>query len=312
MKTITPHLWYATQAEEAARFYTGAFGSSPPGRVLRHDAASAAASGQPEGSVLTIEFELGGHPLVGLNGGPEFSFTPAVSLFVSCESREEIDRLYEHLSAGGSDLMPLRRYPFSERYVWFADRYGLSWQLNLAPATQKISPALMFVGAQHGRAEEAMRFYTSLFENSSVDRVERYGPEDADPAGGTVKYAEFTLDGQLFRAMDSSFDHDFTFNEALSFQIACEDQEAVDHFWDALTEGGAEGPCGWLEDVYGVSWQVVPAILSEMLQDGDPEKARRVSRAVFEMKKPEIGRLEAAYAGEGGETGPGSTTREER
>lgn len=312
MQKITPCLWFDTQGEEAARFYVDAFEDSTLGPVTRYDEVSAEASGRPEGSVMTVSFELEGLGLVALNGGPQFQLTPAISFFVSCDTADEIDELFATLSDGGSILMPFQEYPFSPKYCWLNDRYGVSWQLDLAPSEQKITPSLMFVGEQHGKAEEAMLRYTSLFENSGVDTVARYGPQDPDPAEGTVKYAEFTLAGQRLRAMDSSFDHDFTFNEALSFQIACEDQEAVDHFWDALTEGGAEGPCGWLEDVYGVSWQVVPAILSEMLQDGDPEKARRVSRAVFEMKKPEIGRLEAAYAGEGGETGPGSTTREER
>lgn len=297
MQKITPHLWFDQEAEEAAGFYTSAFESSELGRITRYDEASAEASGQPEGSVLTVEFELEGQPFVGLNGGPQFQFTPAASFFVSCETREEIDRLYETLSEGGADLMPLQKYPFSERYGWFTDRYGLSWQLNLAPAEQKITPSLMFVGEQHGKAEEAMRFYASLFEGSSVDRVERYGPEDADPAEGTVKYAEFTLAGQRFRAMDSSFDHDFGFTEAVSFLVPCEDQDGVDHFWDAFTEDGEESRCGWLKDRYGVSWQIVPTVLLEMLQDEDAEKAERVMRAMLRMQKIDVGELRAAYDG---------------
>lgn len=297
MKTITPHLWFDARAEEAARFYASAFEGSEVGPILRYDEAAAQASGQPEDSVLTIDFELHGHPFVGLNGGPQFRFTPAVSFFVSCHDREEIDRLHGTLSGGGSELMPLQEYPFSERYGWLMDRYGLSWQLNLAPYAHKITPSLMFTGERHGRAEEAMRFYASLFEDSSVDTIERYGPGDPDPAEGTVKYAEFTLAGQGFRAMDRSLAHDFTFNEAVSFLVPCEDQDEVDHFWKAFTEEGEESRCGWLKDPYGVSWQIAPTVLLEMLRDDDPERAGRVMRAMLGMTKIEIPALEAAYEG---------------
>lgn len=297
MQEITPHLWFDGQAEEAAHFYASAFENSEIGRVLHYDEASAEASGQPEGSVLTIEFRLDGHPFVGLNGGPQFHFTPAISFFVSCDTRAEIDALYETLSDGGGMIMPLQEYPFSERYCWLSDRYGVSWQLNLAAREQKITPSLMFVGEQQGKAEDAMRFYTSVFADSSVETIARYGPDDADPAEGTVKYAEFTLGGQRFRAMDSSLDHDFTFTEAVSFLVPCEDQEEVDYFWEAFTSDGEESQCGWLKDRYGVSWQIEPTVLLEMLQDDDPERAERVMRAMLQMRKIEIGTLREAFAG---------------
>lgn len=297
MSDIMPCLWFDTQGQEAAEFYVSVFENSRVGTVMRFDEASAEASGQPEGSVLTVEFELDGHDFMALNGGPNFNFTPAVSFFVSCDSADEIDELFETLSDGGAVLMPLQEYPFSERYGWLSDRYGVSWQLNLAPSQEKITPSLMFVGEQHGKAEEAMRLYTSLFENSGVGTIARYGPDDPDPAEGTVKYAEFSLDGQQFRAMDSSLQHDFGFTEAISLHVSCGNQDEVDHFWEGLTEAGEEGRCGWLKDEYGVSWQIVPTVLNEMLQDEDAERAGRVMRAMLPMKKLDIRRLEEAYEG---------------
>lgn len=295
MPPITPWLWFDTRAEEAAELYTSAFENATLRSVSHYTEASAEASGRPEGSVMTAEFELEGLGFVALNGGPRFRFTPAVSFFVSCGSVDEIDGLYETLGDGGEVLMPLQEYPFSERYAWIADRYGVSWQLNLARSEQKITPALLFVGERHGKAEEAMRFYTSLFERSSVDTIERYGPDDPDPAEGAVKYAEFTLDEQRFRAMESSLSHGFTFTEAVSFLVSCRDQDEVDRFWRALGEGGEEQQCGWLKDRYGVSWQIVPTVLPGMLQDEDAERAERVMRVMLEMKKIDIGRLEEAY-----------------
>lgn len=297
MQGITPHLWFPNEAEEAARFYVGVFESSTIGAVLRYDEAAAEASGQPEGSVLTASFELHGHDFVALNGGPQFRFTPAVSFFVSCDTPDEIDRLFTKLSDGGAVLMPLQKYPFSERYGWANDRYGVSWQLNLAPSEQKITPSLMFVGEQAGKAEEAMELYTSLFEDSGVNRIERYGPDDPDPAEGTVKYAEFSLRGQRFRAMDSSLRHEFGFTEATSFLVACDDQAEVDRLWEELTRDGEEQPCGWLKDRYGVSWQIEPKVLLEMLQDDDADRAARVMRAMLQMKKIDIRTLEEAYEG---------------
>lgn len=296
MQKITPCLWFDAEAEEAARYYVDTFDDAGLGRVTRYDAASAEASGQPEGSTMTVEFELEGYGFVGLNGGPHFSFTPAISFFVSCETTDEIDRLHGRLSDGGSVLMPLQEYPFSQRFGWVDDRYGVSWQLNLAPAEQKITPALMFVGEQHGKAEEALRLYASLFEDSSVERIERHGPDDGDPRVGTVKYAELRLAGQWLRATDGGPDHDFTFTEAVSLQVACRNQHEVDHFWNGFTENGEESQCGWLKDGYGVSWQIVPTVLTDLLRDEKAERSRRVTRALLEMRKIDIGRLEAAAA----------------
>lgn len=294
-----PYLWFDNQAEEAANFYTSIFGDAKVGDVTRYDAASAEVSGIPEGSAMTVAFQIEGQQFVGLNGGPMFNFTPAVSFFVSCETEAEIDALWGELSAGGQVLMPLDNYPFTEKFGWLNDKFGVSWQLNLASSPQKITPFLMFVGEQHGKAEEAMDLYTSLFDDSDIMALERYGEADEERGEieGTVQHARFSLDGHTFMAMDSNLQHDFTFTPAISFLVDCETQEEVDAYWESLTEGGEEQPCGWLKDKYGVSWQIIPGVLGQMLQDEDPARAQRVTEAMLQMSKIDIATLQQAYEG---------------
>ena len=156
---------------------------------------------------------------------------------------------------------------------------------------QKITPFLWF----DSQAEEAARFYTSIFDNSEISEVVRYG--EAGPGeAGTVMTVAFRLAGQDFVALNGG--PVYQFSPATSFVIDCKSQEEVDHFWDNLSEGGEPGPCGWLRDRYGVSWQVVPSRLIELLGDQDRERANRVMQAMLQMSKIEIAPLERAYAGE--------------
>lgn len=154
---------------------------------------------------------------------------------------------------------------------------------------QKITPCLWF----DTEGEEAARFYTSVFPNSRIVNVARYGAAGPRPEG-TVMTVDFELDGHKFVALNGG--PDFTFNEAISFQVSCETQEEVDAFWSTLSEGGEEGPCGWLKDKFGVSWQIIPTALPELLGDPDTEKAQRVMQAMLSMKKIEIDALERAAA----------------
>jgi predicted 3-demethylubiquinone-9 3-methyltransferase (glyoxalase superfamily) len=209
------------------------------------------------------------------------------------ETQREIDDVWEKLGEGGSVLMELGEYPFSDRFGWLADKFGVSWQVYLKSRTQKITPFLMFVGVQHGKAEEAMTFYMSLFERSRIVSFERYDEGEEAPEG-TVKHAAFLLDGQEFMAIDSNYDHQFTFTPAISFFVNCETQEEVDKLWDTFADGGEKQPCGWVTDRYGVTWQVVPTVLGELLQDEDPEKAKRVMQAMLKMQKLDIKTLQEA------------------
>ena len=262
MPSISPDLWFDTEAEVAATFYTSLFDDSRITTIARYSEAGPG----PEGSVMVVAFQLAGQDFTAVNGGqvPGFVFTPAISFLVYCETPDELDSLWNRLVDGGRILMPLDSYPFSERYGWLEDRFGISWQLMLGSHAQKISPSLMFVGAQHGKAEEAIRHYIGLFENARLEYIERYGPGEGQPEGMT-KHAAFSLDGYRFVAMDSGLVHDFTFSPAISFVVNCETQAEVDYFWDRLSEGGATQECGWLSDRYGVTWQIVPTVLGELM-----------------------------------------------
>ncbi|MYR44249.1 VOC family protein [Streptomyces sp. SID5910] len=147
-----------------------------------------------------------------------------------------------------------------------------------------------------GQAQEAADFYVSVFENSATGPVTRY-PEGANQPEGGALTVEFTANGQRFVALNGG--PEFTFNEAISFQVMCEDQKEIDHYWDRLVEGGGEhGPCGWLKDRFGVSWQVVPVRIEEMFRDEDRARAERAFKAMMSMGKLDIAELEKAYAGQ--------------
>ena len=232
-----------------------------------------------------------------LEGGPYYSFTPAISLFVDCKTPEEIDTLWAALSKDGKIRMDLGSYPFGERFGWVQDKFGLTWQLNLARKPQAVSPFLMFVGDQHGRAEEAINRYVSLFTNAAITSIAHYGPDEDGPEG-TVKHAVFTLEGGQFEAIDSHWPHAFTFSGAISFMVLCHTQQEIDHFWDALCDGGTPEQCGWLRDRHGVTWQIVPAHIAEMLSGPDPDRTKAVMDALLDMVKIDLATLERAYRGE--------------
>lgn len=275
---IYPCLWFNGNAKEAATLYSSVFSDTQ----ITSD------------TPLVVTFESAGQKFMCLNGGPEFTFNPSVSFFVVLENEEELNKAWNVLSEGGSVLMALDQYPWSQKYGWLQDRFGLSWQLSfgkLQDVGQKFSPTLMFTGDQHGRAEEAVHFYTSVFENSSVAGILKYDKDDEDQEG-TVKHAQFRLGDSVFMAMDSSYQHNFAFNEAISFVVDCKTQEEIDYYWNRLTEGGSESQCGWLKDRFGVSWQIVPVVLGELMTT--PGRAERVMQAVLKMKKLDIKTLQEA------------------
>ncbi len=292
---ITPHLWYDKEAGEAARLYTSVFGgkdSSIKNTTIIHDT--------PSGSADIVTIDLLGQELTLLSGGPMFKFTPAVSFLVASRSKDEVQAQWDRLSEGGRTLMELGKYPFSEKYGWTQDRYGLSWQLMYtdreAPA-QRITPTLMFVGPVCGQAEEAIRYYASVFRNAAVGNIMRYEKGEDPDRPGTVKYAAFSLEGQSFAAMDSARQHDFAFNEAISLMVHCRTQEEIDYYWEKLSAVPEAEQCGWLKDSFGLSWQIVPTVMDEMLGDKDRKRVARVTEAFLQMKKFDIAELQRAYEG---------------
>ncbi len=293
MQKIVPHLWYDKEAGEAASLYTSLFpGSSILSRSTIGDT--------PSGTAELVRIELAGFELMLMSAGPYFKFNPSISLLVSCDSAEEVDSLHAGLSSG-VELMPLGDYPFSGRYAWVADRFGLSWQIMLADRMprneQRITPTLMFTGSQCGKAEKAMRTYTELFPRSSTGSIMRWVAGEEPNKAGTVKHGAFTLGGKAFAAMDSAYEHGFSFNEAVSLMVECDDQSELDRYWNALTADPASEQCGWLKDRYGVSWQIVPTVMDDMMAKGSPEAVSRVTKAFLAMKKFDIAALESAYKG---------------
>ncbi len=269
---IYPCLWFDGNAKEAASFYCSIIKNSK----ITTD------------TPMVVMFELGGKKFMGLNGGPMFKINPSISIFILCESIAETNKVWDKLIDGGKAMMPIDKYPWSERYGWLQDKFGLTWQVSVVYKEgdkQQLTPSLLFTDKQFGRAEEAIKFYTSVFDNSSVAPLKHY--PDGDPNAGKVLFAEFKLNQYPLIAMDGPGDHKYTFNEGVSFVVNCETQKEINYYWDKLTaNGGKESMCGWLSDKYGVSWQIVPSVIGKLMSD--PVKGARVMQAVMKMKKLDI------------------------
>jgi predicted 3-demethylubiquinone-9 3-methyltransferase (glyoxalase superfamily) len=293
MQKIIPHLWYDKEAKEAAMFYISLFDQS---RLVNETVISDTPSGDAE----IINFELAGQPFAAISAGPYFKFNPSISLMVACNSLEEVNTKWKALSEGGTELMPLGEYPFSKWYGWIQDRYGLSWQLMLVDsgqAVQKITPNLLFSNDACGKAEEAVKYYVEVFENSEPGIISRYGNDEAQSSKAQVNYAAFKLCGVDFSAMDNAFDVDFTFNEAFSLIVNCNDQKEIDYYWDKLSAVPEAEQCGWVKDQFGVSWQIVPSNMDEILLSGTKDEIQRVTEAFLKMKKFDLKSLEQARLG---------------
>lgn len=246
---------------------------------------------------MTVSFEIEGYEMLALNGGPAFQFTPAISFMMQCTSTVEVEELWGKLIDGGQALMPLDTYPFSDRYGWLSDKYGVSWQIIYAKdgGPRRIIPSLLFVGDKAGKAREAMNLYTSVFPESALGTIVEYGEGQAAEPAGNVMYGEFHLFGQPFSAMDSSMkEHIFTFNESISFIVNCKNQAEIDEYWEKLSAVPEAEMCGWLKDAFGVSWQISPEGWEKMWTEADPEKRERAMAAMMQMKKLDIATLEAA------------------
>jgi predicted 3-demethylubiquinone-9 3-methyltransferase (glyoxalase superfamily) len=291
---ITPFLWFDGKAEEAAKFYTSVFNNSEITTLTPWPEGGPF----PKGQIRNATFTLDGQQFYAFDAGPMFKFNPSVSFFVVCESGEETDSVWQQLADGGTVMMPLDKYDWSEKYGWVQDRFGISWQVSLGKMDdvgQKFTPSFLFPNSNPGKAEAAVHFYTSIFPESSVAGILKYAAGE-NGIEGTVKHAQFNLGGQVFMAMDSAKPQPFVFNEAISFFVSCKTQGEVDHYWQKLTaNGGQESRCGWLKDSFGVSWQIVPETLGRLMNDPDPVKSQRVMQAMMKMGKIIIADLEKAY-----------------
>jgi predicted 3-demethylubiquinone-9 3-methyltransferase (glyoxalase superfamily) len=268
-----PCIWFDKNAQTAAEFYCTFF---PDSKIVSHN------------PVVTI-WELYGQKFMGLNGGPMHQPNASISFFITCDSNDEIDFLWQKLIEDGKIMMPLNSYPWSPYFGFVQDKFGVCWQLykgKLNDVNQKIVPTFLFTDANFGKANDAINFYLSVFENSKTDGIAFYTEEEM-PQKNIVKHGQFLLDNYVFMAMDGAGEHNFSFNEGLSFVINCDTQAQIDYYWNTFTtDGGQESMCGWCKDKFGVSWQIVPSILGSLMND--PEKRERVMNAFLKMKKFDI------------------------
>ncbi len=299
---IVPHLWYDKEAKEAAEFYASLFPDSKITNVTT-------IQNTPSGNSDIVSFEVWGQKLMAISAGPYFKINPSVSFMVNFDpsrdknAEKNINEVWKKLSDGGTALMPLDKYPFSERYGWIRDKYGMTWQLILThPDGEErpaIIPSILFVGDVCGKTEEAIHFYLSVFKNSRQGHIARY-PQGMEPdKEGTVMFADFMLENQWFVAMDSAHEHGFGFNEAVSFMVYCDTQDEIDYYWEKLSAVPEAEQCGWLKDKFGVSWQIVPREMGGMMSKGTSKQIASITKAFLDMKKFDLEKLQRAYKDNG-------------
>lgn len=313
IQKIIPCLWFDSECEEAMNFYVSAFqglsGEQKKSGIIsiqRYEKGMETPGiDDMIGKVLTGIFEIEGYKFMALDGGPLFRLNPSTSFIVNFDpSRDQnsgrnLEALWKKLSDRGKVLMDLQKYPFSELYGWIEDRFGVSWQLMLSDPQGEprpfIIPSFLFVDEVAGKAEEAINYYVSVFNSSRIGTLVHY-PAGMEPdREGTVMFSDFMLENQWFSAMDSAREHGFAFNESISMVVNCRDQQEVDMFWEKLSHVPESEQCGWLKDRYGISWQIVPEKMGELLSDPDKDRVQRVLNRMLRMKKIEIRELEEAF-----------------
>lgn len=302
---IVPHLWFDKEAKEAAELYTSLFDNSKIESVSQ-------IQGTPSGDCDIVSFTLRGMPFMAISAGPYFKPNPSISFMINYdplmfggkdktkEAKKALTDTWQKFIDGGKILMPLQEYPFSELYGWVSDKYGFSWQLIFTKPEgderPTIIPSFLFVGKKAGKAEEAVNFYASVFKDSKKSPVVRY-PAGMEPEKeGTVMFTDFKLLETWFAAMDSANPgHTFDFNEAVSMIVKCDTQKEIDYYWDKLSAVPEAEQCGWLKDKFGVSWQIVPRGMDDMMATSDKDALKRVTEAFLKMKKFDVATLEKAY-----------------
>ncbi len=289
MQKIIPNVWCSRTAEEAGAFYATAI----PGSASRVE------SRYPEHGLLDFQRDFAGAPLTVavdladprgattritlINAGDEFSPNPSMSFILNHDpllfdgdeaaARTRLDETWAQLAEGGSVLMPLQEYPFSRRYGWVQDRYGVSWQLMLTDPEGDprpfVIPSLLFGGDAQNHASEAIGLYVSVFEDAEAGNRFPYGRQTGPATPEALMFGEFRIGAQWFSVMDSGVEQDFSFTCGMSLQVDCADQAEIDRLWDALSAVPAAEQCGWLADRFGVSWQIVPADMEALMSRPD-------------------------------------------
>ena len=281
MKTIVPHIWCDRNAVEAAEFYARLFPRTTWSIDSRYP-HEGLLDFQKEfaGLPLTVGLSIDGFPMVLINAGSEFRPNLSISFMLNFDplffdddavaARGALDALWEGLTDGGVVRMEKGEYPFSAHYGWVEDRYGVNWQLMLTnPAGDPrpfICPALMFGGPAQNMCELAVSHYLDVFPNSGWGNRVTYPAPTGPATEASLMFSDFTLAGQWFVAMDSGVEQEESFTCGVSFEVSCADQAEIDHFWEALSAQPEAEQCGWLADQAGVSWQIVPQNMGELME----------------------------------------------
>lgn len=302
MKKIIPHLWFDKEAKESAEFYVSIF---PNSKIDNHSVIK----GTPSGDCDIMSYTLNGFSFMSISAGPYFKINPSVSFMVNFDpskdpnSKESLTNLWNKLTEGGKVMMELGEYPFSKWYGFCEDKYGVAWQLILTnPDGEErpfIIPSLLFVGNSYGKAEEAVDYYLSVFNRnegeSKLGQRVKYEIDQGPNKAGTVMFSDFKIWDTWFSAMDGGGEHKFAFNEAISFLVTCDTQEEINYYWEKLSSVPEAEQCGWCKDKFGVSWQIIPRQMNEMMKKGTPEQNQKVTEAFLKMKKFDIAKLEEAF-----------------
>ncbi len=295
MQTIVPHIWFDDDATSAAEFYLGAF---PDSRLVEVGTYPAQAFPGPprgaDGQTSSVTLEIGGYRLTLINGGDAYSPTPAINFFVNFDpsvrpdATGDLHRVWSKLTDGGQVSMELGAYPFSSCYGWVQDRYGVNWELMLTnPAGDPrpfIIPNLMFCGAAQNRAREAVDHYLSVFSGAELASRVFYDQPDDLVTMDSVIFSDFQLAGEWLSATDSAVAQPFTFTPGLSLRVSARDQWEIDWLWSGLSAVPEAERRGWCVDRYGVSWQILPANLGELLaRPGALEKFLRMTKVEIDQ-----------------------------
>ena len=292
MERIVPHLWFNDNAKEAVNFYRTLFDDS---KMMLEQKLDGTPSGE---NAAYYEFTLAGQLFGALNGGPHFTFNPAISISVNCETIEETEVLWQKLIEGGRALMPLQEYTFSKLYGWVEDKYGLSWQVIYTEGfeyEQKLTIQLMFSGDVTGKANEAIKYYTDLFKDGVIGDFHEYEEGQAVQEDAKISHANFSILDTEILASDNGTQTDYTFNEAISLMVLCVTQAEIDYYWEKLSADPEAEQCGWLKDKFGVSWQIVPANMNELMSRGTQAQIDAVTQEFLKMKKLDKNHLERAW-----------------
>ena len=272
MQKLTVNLWMQGTAEEAGEFYASALPEAKSEIESRYPTEGLLDFQQPfAGKALTVSAWVRGTKITLINAGGEFSPNASISMILSFNSdeRDALDATWAALSEGGNVLMPLDAYPFSTRYGWVSDKYGVSWQLmeSTEPVQDaaRVMPSLMFGGAAQNRAAEAIAYYSEVL-GAKLDSAFPYGQATEVATAESLMFAQFSLGDDLVAAMDSGVAQDFSFTPGVSLEWPCEGQEEIDRVWDALSAVPEAEACGWLTDKFGVSWQIVPSNMGELME----------------------------------------------